>query len=278
LPGIRWDGRPLQGETVLVWGEQRLADMLEFVRYVPSIEQQGGRPVLWTPRALMPLLQTSGFRELVPADEPPPACDFECEVASLPHVFGTTLETVPNRVPYLAADPRLTSQWQARLGGAGGLRIGVCWRGNRANPLERARSIPFEQLSALAVPGVRLMGLQPSGADEAAGAPAAFESSGLDDIYGAADDALANAAAVIRNLDLVITTDTPLAHLAGALAVPVWVALEIVPDWRWMLERRDSPWYPSMRLFRQQRAGRWADVLQEMAAALRAEVAARAGV
>jgi hypothetical protein len=184
----------------------------------------------------------------------------------VPRIFGTTRETVPAEVPYLAAEAALVEAWRSQLAGLDGFRIGIAWQGNPAYRGDLARSIPLAHFAALArVPGVRLVSLQKGpGTEQLAEARGRFEVLDLGDRLDAAGPFL-DTAAVMRNLDLVVTSDTVAAHLAGALGVPVWVALSTASDWRWLLDRDDSPWYPTMRLFRQRRPGDWDEVFARIA-------------
>lgn len=277
LPGRKWDGQPLDGQTVLLHAEGGLGDTLQFLRYVPAVVERGGRPILWVPGSLIPLLRESGLREIAPLEEPTPPCDFHRGLVSLPNVFRTTLATIPNRVPYVYANPQLTAQWRERLSGMSGFRVGICWQGNPAYSRDRMRSIPLRAFGALArIPGVRLISLQKcAGLEQLPEVSGEFEVLELGPDYDAESGAFMNGAAIMRNLDLVIAPDTAIAHLAGALGVAVWVALSVEPDWRWMLDRSDSPWYPTMRLFRQRRAGDWEELFGRMAEALSVEVVAR---
>jgi hypothetical protein len=197
-----------------------------------------------------------------------PEFDVHAHLMSLPGLFGTTLTSVPADVPYLAADPDRVAHWRRELGSVAGFRIGIAWQGSPRHRRDRFRSIPLCQFASLAdIAGVRLLAVQYGfGRDQLAAVEGRFPVADLGDDLG---DFL-ETAAVLRNLDLVITVDTAVAHLAGALGVPVWVALPYSPDWRWLLEREDTPWYPTMRLFRQARPGDWEEVFQRMAGALRA--------
>jgi ADP-heptose:LPS heptosyltransferase len=185
---------------------------------------------------------------------------------SLPGLLKTTLESVPADVPYLFAAPDLVEQWRQRLGAPEGFKIGIAWRGSPTHANDRTRSIPlscFESLAAL--PGVRLFSLQKwAGAEQLQDAANRFP---VTEVGSRLEDFM-DTAAVLANLDLLITCDTAVAHLAGALALPVWVALPLVPDWRWLLDRSDSPWYPTMRLFRQKAPGDWAGVFEQIKTAL----------
>jgi hypothetical protein len=188
---------------------------------------------------------------------------------SLPGIFGTTLETIPARIPYLAADPTLVEHWRPEVQREAGLKVGIVWQGSRAHPADRRRSVPLAQFAPLAaVEGVRLLSLQVGqGTEQMAEAGRHLNVIDLGSRFD--KTSLADAAAVVRCLDLVVTVDTAIAHLAGALGVPVWVAVPSAPDWRWLLGREDSPWYPSMRLFRQKTLGDWDEVFSRLAGALR---------
>jgi len=214
------------------------------------------------------------FVDSPPAEEP---FDAQIAISSLPHAFGTRLETIPAAVPYLAAEPALREMWIQRIG-AGGLKVGVVWQGNPDPAADRARSVPLAALAPLTeVPGVRLISLQKGfGEEQLSTLPSSMRVETLGADFDAGTDAFVDTAAAMTCLDLVVTCDTSIAHLAGALALPVWVALKIDAEWRWLTERADSPWYPTMRLFRQARRGVWGDVFEAMALELVALAAARA--
>ncbi len=270
LSGVPWDGRPLDGQRILLWGEQGLGDVLQFVRYVPHVAARGGKPVLWVPKELHPLLRDAGFSEMAASDEAAPDCEFHGALMSMPRLFGTTLETVPAQVPYLRANHQATAQWRDRLADIPGFRVGICWQGNPKFGRDATRSVPLADFAPLAsVSGVRLISLQKfAGLEQLDALSGPFEVATLGPEYDVEDGAFLNAAAIMQSLDLVVSADTALAHLAGALGVGVWMALPKAPEWRWMLEREDSPWYPTMRLFRQARAGDWSDVFARMSSEL----------
>ncbi len=277
LPGSKWEGEPLGSRSILLYAEQGLGDTLQFVRYVPQVVAAGGRPTLAVARRLIPLLSESHWCDVVPLEEPLPECELHSALMSLPWAFRTTLASVPNEVPYLFPRENLVLTWQQRLAGIEGLRVGIGWQGNPRYPFDRGRSIPLEQFAPLAqIPQVRLISLQKdAGIDQLARNVESFEINTLSGDLDA-EGAFVDTAAVIRNLDLVVTSDTALAHLAGTLGAAVWMPLPIVPDWRWLLARDDSPWYPTMRLFRQTTAGDWHEVFARIAAALGTLSAARA--
>ncbi len=189
---------------------------------------------------------------------------------SLPLACATTVDTIPGDVPYLGAEPERVERWRRRLGDDGP-RIGICWQGNRSL-VDVGRSFPLAALAVLARrPGTRLVSLQKGpGVDQLAALPDGMTVESLGEDFDSGPDAFLDSAAVMQSLDLVITSDTAVAHLAGALARPVWVALKQVPDWRWLLGRSTSPWYPTMTLFRQKQRGDWAGVFQAMAERLAA--------
>jgi tetratricopeptide (TPR) repeat protein len=273
LPVPAWDGSPLEGRSILLWCEQGLGDAIQFARYAPLVQARGGRVVLECPPPLRRLFASlPGVDQLSTEGEPPPPCDCHAPLMSLPHLFQTTLATVPADVPYLAADPGRVAHWRSRL--PLGLRVGVAWAGNPHHKWDRWRSFPPGALAPLAaVPGVVLVVLQKGPGLEALRAdPVPFPPKHLD---GFGPDApFEETAAVIAALDLVVSADTAPAHLAGALAAPVWVPLAAISDWRWLRGRPDSPWFPTLRLFRQRTLGDWGDVFERMAAEL-ARLAAR---
>jgi tetratricopeptide (TPR) repeat protein len=267
-----WDGRPLEGRTILLYAEHGLGDALQFVRYAALVKQRGGTVVVECPRSLVSLLTScAGVDRLLERGVELPPFDVQAPLSSLPGVFHTTLGDIPANVPYLFADPTLIERWRAELGPFAGLKVGIFWQGTTRNP---ARSIPLACFESLAgVPGVQFFSLQ-----KGAGVEQLRDVAGrwpIVDLGGRLDDFM-DTAAVMSNLDLVITCDTAVAHLAGALGVVVWTALPSVPDWRWLLDRGDSPWYPTMRLFRQERRGDWQGVFQRIQAALGEQIALRA--
>lgn len=276
----RWDGRPLTGQAVLLYAEQGLGDAIQFVRYAALVKQRGGHVIVEVVPALQALLsRCPGIDRFVPEGEPLPDFAYHVPLLSLPAVFHTTLETVPADVPYLSADPMRMDFWRKELESLDGIKVGIAWQGNRKFVRDADRSprlVEFEPLAR--VPGVRLISLQKGwGAGQLNGVrtdwPIVSFGERLD-----AEAPFVDTAAIIANLDLVITSDSALAHVAGALGARVWVALSKAPNWRWLLERQDSPWYPTMRLFRQSTWGQWGDVFRQMATELqRLEQPFRAG-
>ena len=267
-----WDGgEPLAGVNLFVYWEQGLGDNLQFCRYAKLAEQRGAKVVFSAPNRLHKLLRTlSPTMRIIGENEAPAQFDRHCAILSLPFAFATVLETIPAETPYLRAEPERIRKWSERLGGEG-FKIGVAWQGNKMSPADVGRSFPLAEADALSrIPNVRLISLQKNdGVEQLFEAPQGMKVETLGDDYDAGDDAFLDAAAVMEGLDLVISCDSALAHLAGALGRPVWVALKYVPDWRWLLERTGSPWYPTMRLFRQEAREDWRGVFTEIEGALR---------
>jgi tetratricopeptide (TPR) repeat protein len=262
-----WEGEALAGRTILLHPEQGFGDTIHFARYVPRVAARGGRVVLECQPELRRLLERlPGVWRVVPRGEPRPAFDVHCPLLSLPRVFGTTLESIPAETAYLSADPELVQTWRQRLTEARGLKVGLAWAGSAGHLNDKNRSIPLARLSRLReIEGVRFYSLQkgPAAAQATAGPPLLpiidFDAQLTD--FG-------ETAALIANLDVVISVDTAVAHLAAAMGKPVWLLLPFVPDWRWLLVGEASPWYPTMRLFRQQAIGAWDEVIERVAKAL----------
>jgi len=270
-----WDGSPLKGQTILLWAEQGLGDTIHFIRYAALVKQQGGTVVVQCPAKLSSLLSSCpGIDRLVPHNAPLPAYDVQAPLLSLPRILGTTLETVTANVPYLSAENDLIERWRRELNSLNGFRVGIAWQGDPAYRCDRDRSIPLRHFAPLArVSGVRLVSLQKGpGVEQLREVAELFQVIDLGPRLDENTGAFMDTAAVMKCLDLVITSDTAVAHLAGALGVPVWLALTFAPEWRWLLDREDSPWYPSMRLFRQTRRGDWEGVFRRMAGELRQRV------
>jgi len=260
-----WLGAPLKGARILLHAEQGLGDSLQFLRYVPLVQSAGGRVILDLPAKLHRLVKgLSGVLALVSTGAPLPYFDCHCPLMSLPLALGTTLQTVPARVPYLSVPPEALASAAAIPWPASGLKVGLAWTGNPDHPKNRFRSVPLALLETLLdLPGVHFFSLQMG--------PAAAELASrrlpIADLAPVTGD-MADTAAQMANLDLIVTIDTSMAHLAGALARPVWVLLGHSPDWRWLMDREDSPWYPTARLFRQKRDGDWRPVIERVRTAL----------
>src|SRR5436190_5435994 len=276
LPGTRWTGtEPLAGRTLLVYADQGLGDTLQLCRYIPMLEALGANVVFEVQPALTLLLRSLGMRgRLVGRGEALPEFDLHIPLLSVPLAVRAELDSIPGGVPYLRVHPAAIRWWGERLAALPGLKVGLNWCGNpeaeKVAALE-ARSFPLTAAAALAgVRDVSLVSLQ-KGAGAAQLAEVAFGSrlrQLADPHHMGAEELAAETAAIIMGLDVVITCDTALAHLAGALGARVWVVLQAVPDWRWLIGREDSPWYPTMRLFRQRVAGDWPELFERVAAAL----------
>ena len=280
----RWHGsEPLAGRALLVHAEQGLGDVMQFCRYLPLLAAQGATIVFEVMPSLKALLRTlPGAMHIIGRGEPIPAVDYYCPLLSLPHALNTRVDTIPAQVPYLAAEPERVARWQERLRTLRGLRVGLAWQGNpKAEEFvwARGRSLPLAALESLAqLPGVSLVSLQKGpGCEQLARVPFADRIVELGSDLDAGPDAFLDTAAVMASLDLVVSCDTAIVHLAGALGRPVWTALSLSPEWRWLLARNDSPWYPTMRLFRQSTDGDWGAVVTALARALAPLAAQRAG-
>jgi tetratricopeptide (TPR) repeat protein len=263
----------LAGRAILLHAEQGLGDTIQFARYAKLLAARGAHVILSVQPGLRALLDGlgSGIRVVAEIDLPPPY-DCHCPLLSLPFALGTLLETIPAEVPYLAADPKRVTRWREVIGG-NGFKIGICWQGSKL-PIDIGRSFALEHFDGLSrIPGVRLISLQKGhGTEQLEALPEGMRVERLGGSFDAGPDAFLDAAAVMQIMDLIITSDTSIAHLAGALARPTWVALKHAPEWRWMLDRDDSPWYPTLRLFRQARRRDWRGVFDRMHAALAARI------
>jgi len=262
-----WLGQePLAGKTILLHAEQGLGDTLQFCRYAKRVATQGAEVWLEAQAALKPLLANlPGVSRLFVRGEALPAFDCHCPLLSLPLACGTRLDNIPAELSYLRADPARVAQWQAKLGPAAGPKIGLAWSGNPAHDNDRNRSMPLATLLKLTVCPARFVSLyQQVRADDETVLRQCAELAH----YGAELADFAETAGLVANLDLVITVDTAVAHLAAGLGKPVWLLLAFNPDWRWLLDREDSPWYPTVRLFRQTRPGDWDGVVARVADAL----------
>jgi tetratricopeptide (TPR) repeat protein len=263
----QWHGEAAEGRTLLIHAEQGLGDSIQFCRYAPLAAERGLRVTMEVPRPLVRLLRFLPGVDVKAAGDVGAAFDLHCPMLSLPLAFDTRLTSVPAAVPYLSAEQERVAAWRDRLP-AGRIRIGIAWQGNPTFAEDRIRSAPLRCFEPLArLPGVRLVSLQKQhGLEQLADLPEGMTVATLGDDFDAGPDAFIDTAAVMANLDLVISTDTSIVHLAGALGRPVWVALSAVPEWYWMLDRTDSPWYPTMRLFRQRERGDWPSVFAAIAA------------
>ncbi|MGY8676954.1 tetratricopeptide repeat protein [Bradyrhizobium sp. UFLA05-153] len=259
-----WDGGDIGDQVLLLHAEQGLGDTLQFCRFVPAIAA-GRRVVLEVQRPLVPLLAgLPGIESIVAHGDPLPPFDLYCPLLSLPRVLGTTIETIPQQASYLRADPQRVAAWRHRVRQLDGLRIGLVWAGNQTMSGDRRRSIPLERFSELAdLPGVSFVSLQKGSGARQSPPPGLSLHDWTEDLHD-----FGETAALIEALDLVISVDTAVAHLAGALGRPVWLLNRFDRCWRWLLNRDDSPWYPTLRQFRQPQPGDWSRVLQDVRAEL----------
>jgi tetratricopeptide (TPR) repeat protein len=261
----KWSGREdISGKTILLHAEQGLGDTIQFCRYAPLVAERGARVILEVQESLQELAASlSGVTEVVAAGSNLPDFDVQCPLLSLPLAFATNIQTIPSTVPYLTASPQRVAHWNERLGKKHRPRIGLAWSGR---PRPANRSVPLDLLLPLLDCEATFVSLQKE--IRVADASILSERSEIPHFGDALKD-FSDTAAVIANLDLVISIDTSVAHLAGALAKPIWILLSFTPDWRWLLERNDCPWYPSARLFRQSDAGAWDKVMTQVDDALR---------
>ena len=277
IPAFRqplWDGSPLDGRTILLYADHGLGDALQFIRYAALVHQRGGRVIVTCRRPVARLLATCpGVEQVVVEGEGSPEFEVYAPMMSLPRIFATTLATIPDQIPYLVPDQALVQHWGQPRAGSLERHVGIAWQGNPQNTRDRVRSFRLSQLEPIARrAGIRLFSLQVGYGREQLGELAGQFA--VTDLSSGLVDFL-DTAAVVKNLDLVIAPDTALVHLAGASGVRVWVALRFAADWRWMSGRDDSPWYPTMKLFRQPRRGDWDEVFERMAGELENEQAGR---
>ena len=262
----RWDFRLLDGATILVHDEQGYGDSFQFLRLVPRVKERGGRVVLQVHPDLMSFARRmSGYDELLARGEPPPPFDLHAELMSLPLILGLKLSELPGPMPYLAADPARIEKWRKRLAGLPRPLVATVWAGRPTHLNDHNRSMPIEQLAPLGAAGVTFVSIQKGPkSDQAKTPPPGLSMISLSDEIADFDDT----AAILSVVDLLISVDSSPVHLAGALGRPAWVMLPFIPDWRWLLGRDDTPWYPTVRLFRQQQRGDWSSVIGAMAQAL----------
>ena len=270
----RWTGsEDLAGKRLFIFPELFLGDVIQFSRYAAMAAARGAKVTLGAPKALHGLLRGLAVEIDLVDEGATPDFDLQAPLMSLPHAFGTTLENLPGAARYISADPARVAKWRERIGPEG-LKIGVVWQGStQPYALPLARSFQLAMLASIAaIPDVRLISLQKvNGLEQLDALPAGMAVETLGDDFDPGPDMFVDTAAAMMACDLVITPDTSTAHLAGALGVGTWVALPYVADWRWLMGRADSPWYPHTRLFRQAERGVWEGVFAEMAATLRAE-------
>lgn len=269
----QWQGESLQGRTIFLHAEQGFGDAIQFLRFVPPVVSQAAQVLLLMPGPLESLVEATlpANCRILPQHSALPPIDFYCSLMSLPSVLGTTLDNLPAAVPYLRPDPARVAHWRERLG-TERLNVGMAWAGNPRHVNDRNRSMSLATFRAAEAQGCRFVTVQPEIRDTDREALAAWPEA-LDLGRGLAD--FSDTAAFVEALDVIVTVDTSVAHLAGALGKPVWVLVPHCPDWRWLLERTDSPWYPTARVYRQPAAGDWASVLQRVRADLQQLAQAR---
>lgn len=277
----QWDGSDLQGKTILIHNaEQSFGDTLQFIRYAKLIKEKNGIVIAAVQPALMPLIKLCKYIDIVVSkDEMAPPYDVHCPIMSLPYVLQTRLDNIPSEHPYLYANETLIAHWEEKLKADKNFKIGICWQGNDGytNPFQKAmaaqNSMPLSELAPIAeISGISIYSVQKtSGTAQLSNFPMniiTFEGD-VDQSNGRFMDT----AAIITHLDLVITIDTSIGHLASGLGTETWVMLANPYDWRWMLDRSDSPWYPKTRLFKQPTPGDWKTVIEEITQALKERVA-----
>jgi tetratricopeptide (TPR) repeat protein len=281
-PEPRWDGSDLQGKTIFVHAEQGLGDTFQFIRYAKLIKEKNGNLIVGVQKPLVTLMKRcKHIDQVVSLDDTPPSFDVHSPMLSLPYVLKTLLDTVPCEIPYLYADEKLVADWKQKLSTDKNFKIGICWQGNDnyATPMLRAtvaqKSVhPKEFAPICQVPGVSVYSLQKTtGTDQLKDLPNGMRIITFDGDFDQSNGRFMDTAAVIKNLDLIITVDTSISHLASGLGTPTWIMLPNPADWRWMMDRTDSPWYPNItRLFKQPTPGDWKSMIAEVAVELKKHI------
>lgn len=282
LPQPQWDGSCVQGKRICVDGEQGFGDIFQYIRYLEKLKADGAYLIFRAPAPVTAVLRLCPYIDQVATyyDEVP-ACDYHIPVCSLPLHYKTTIDTIPAAIPYLYADPILIQYWSDYFASMaqGGLKIGICWHGNlhyedqALQEKVKNKSCTVADFSIIAaLPGVILYNLQKIDEQERLDIADVPWLHLFDDSFDELHGRFMDSAAVIKNLDLVITVDTAIAHFAAALGTPTWVILPHEADWRWMYDRTDSPWYPNVRLFRQKKQGDWSELMRQVVRALRKKV------
>ena len=278
FPQPLWLGNEnIDGKTILLHAEQGMGDTIQFCRYAKLVKALGARVVLEVPKALLGLLSgLEGVDKFVEKGEALPAFDYHCPLMSLPLAFKTTIGSIPNKFPYILTNKNKQNKWQKHIGETG-YKIAICWQGNTKNKGDVGRSFHVSLFEGLAkIDGVRLISLQKNeGIEQLNNLPVGMKVEILPDDFDSRENAFLDSTAVMKCVDLVITSDTALTHLAGALGVKSWLPLKYVPDYRWMLDRRDSPWYPNHRLFRQATRDDWTSVFNEMETELKSLISTK---
>ena len=268
-----WDGSNLSGKTIIIYTEQGLGDTLQFIRYTKLIKEQGATIIFQTQRPLKDLIKRCPYIDcIITKNDPAPAADYQIPLMSLPRVFSTRVETIPADIPYLYADPQRVAHWHNQLAHDKNFKLGICWQGNahyQTQSLRRAvaaKSLPLATLAQLStINGVSVYSLQHvDGTEQFSELDSRYVVHTFGDDFDKTHGRFMDSAAVIENLDLIISVDTSIAHLAGGLGKPVWLLLPYPTDWRWLTDRTDSPWYPTMRLFQQPKIGDWDAVIRQV--------------
>ena len=268
-----WDGSDIKGRTILLHAEQGFGDTFQFVRYAPLVAKSGAKVILECQKPAAALMHSvEGIERVIVRGEELPAFDMHCPLLSLPLAFDTTLDTIPATVPYISGDASLSAKWRNRLKHDGSnIKIGIVWAGNPGFKQNHYRNIPLHFFMPVAgLPGVSLYSLQKG--EESAMATNPPGQMKIVDYTGDIND-FSDTASFMENLDLIISVDTAVAHLAGAMGKRVWTLLPFSPEWRWLLDRDDSPWYPTMRLFRQSSHNNWGSAIERVVKELRREIA-----
>jgi hypothetical protein len=259
----RWSGEDLRGKTILVVGEQGHGDNIQFLRFIEPLVDLGAEVILQVSDTLIPLFSSSLIKQIIGFNHVPAGFDYWTPIMSIPGVLKTTLDQIPNALQYIVADTKLIQDWQKRLGLKKKLRVGFCWSGRRDTWINRHKGMPFFEMLTLIKqnPDYEWVNLQ---ADCSADEEQILISAGVKTYPGIIKD-FGDTAALIHHLDVVLSVDTAVAHLSGAMGRPTWIMLNSYAlDWRWLLNRDDSPWYQSARLFRQPTIGDWASVTKKI--------------
>ncbi|MBT3355618.1 MAG: hypothetical protein HN402_11940 [Candidatus Scalindua sp.] len=264
----QWDGSPLNGKTILIHAEQGFGDTIQFIRYLPMVQAQGGNVVFECHKSLIRLLRNyEGIDKLIER-VPKPDIEFDTQlpILSLPGIFDTTADSIPSDTPYITSDQGLSQLFSLRFGTDYNFKIGIAWAGNSDNKKNHIRSCALADFNPLLdIQGISFYSIQKGPASVEA--DSTLREMKIINLSNQIKD-FADTAAVVSNLDLIISVDTAVVHLAGALGKPVWNLIHFAPDWRWLLNRDDSPWYPEMRLFRQTKSNDWTTVFKRVKEAL----------
>ena len=267
-PGPRWDGSPIEGKKLLITSEQGLGDCIQFIRYAQLAKSRGATVTFDAPSPLKSLMATCPGLDRVPPKGEPITYDLHVPLLSLPSIFGVPPDAATATIPYFTPELERLEHWRKELANVPGLRVGIAWQGSKVHKGDRLRSVPLTRFAPLAaVPGVSLLSIQ-KGAGTEQLTDGSANGMGILDFGSKTAPEMIDVAALMMNLDLIVSIDTAVIHLAGALGRPTWVAIPYAPDWRWQRNREDTIWYPTMRLFRQTTRGEWDSVFGRMAAAL----------